>query len=250
RTVAFVSNRGGSQQIWTIRADGGEARQITKFPVDVGNIQWSPTGSHLAFSADVYPDADMDETARRDKAKADNPVKAMKFDRLFIRHWDTWSDGKRSHIFVLPMNKSDGASGDWQATGDPADLMRGVDGDCPIKPFGGAEEYAWSPDGKEIAYTTQLGNDEAWSTDLNIYLVPAVGGPARCITEGNKATDTGPVYSPDGSTIAYRAMARPGFESDRHRIKLYYRKTGKTRTLAEDWDRSPGSLVWSPDGRR
>ena len=257
RSVAFLSNRSGSSQIWSIRVDGGEARQLTKFPVDVGNIQWSPAGTHLAFAADVYLDAaNFDETAKRDKEKADSPVKAMKFDRLMIRHWDTWFDGKRSHIFIVPVRKGGerkadggGSEGDWELAGQPIDLMKGVDGDCPIKPFGGADDFAWSPDGKEICYTTQIGHDAAWSTDLNIFVVPITGGPAKCITSDNKATDTGPAYSPDGNTIAYRAMARPGFEADRFRIKLYDRKTADTRTLAEAWDRSPGSIVWSPDSK-
>ena len=83
--------------------DGGEARPLTEFPVDVDNLRWNPTGTHLAFSAEVYPEADMAATATRDKPKADDSVKAMKFDRLFIRHWDSWEDGKRSHIFVLPV---------------------------------------------------------------------------------------------------------------------------------------------------
>jgi dipeptidyl aminopeptidase/acylaminoacyl peptidase len=271
-TIAFLSNRGGSQQIWTIRLDGGEARQLTKFPVDVGSMQWSPTGAHLAFSVDVYPDAaGLDETAKRDKEKADNPVKAMTFDRLMIRHWDTWFEGKRSHVFVVPVRQAadlssikaratekgqsegsardGGPPGDWALDGEPIDLMKGVPGDCPIKPFGGAEDYAWSPDGKEIAYTTQVGHDEAWSTDLNIYIVPVTGGEPLCITAENNATDTGPTYSPDASMIAYRAMARPGFESDRLRVRLYDRNTGKTQTIADDWDRSPGSLLWSHDGK-
>jgi len=246
RTVAFVSSRGSSQQIWTIAIDGGEAVQLTTFLVDVDNLQWSPTGSHLAFTAEVYPDLDMEATAKRDKTKADSPVKAMKFDRLFIRHWDTWADGRRNHVFVVPMKQ---AASRWQAAGEPSDLMKGVDADCPSKPFGGREEFDWSPDGKEIAYTAQLGDDAAWSTDSNIYLVPVSGGKAKSITASNKATDTGPAYSSDGKTIAYRAMARPGFESDRYRITLYDRASGKTRTLTEAWDRSPGSLVWTPDSK-
>src|SRR5438067_7807122 len=104
-TIAFVSGRSGSRQIWTISLDGGEATQLTKFPLDVDNLRFSPKGGHIAFSAEVYADANMDETAKRDKAKADNSVKAMKFDRLFIRHWDTWADGKRSHLFVLPVKQ-------------------------------------------------------------------------------------------------------------------------------------------------
>ena len=257
RTLAFVSNRSGSQQIWTISLEGGEARQLTTLPVEVDNLRWSPTGDHIALSAEVYPDADMATTAQRDKAKADDPVKAMKFDRLFIRHWDTWEDGKRSHIFALPVKHND--KDGWTTTGVPTDLMKGVDADCPSKPFGGAEEFAWSPDGREIAYTAQLGNnnvgrstapsDIAWSTDFNIFTVPITGGPAKSITAANKATDTGPIYSPDGKTIAYRAFVRPGFESDRYRITLYDRATGQTKTLTEAWDRSPGSLEWSEDSK-
>jgi dipeptidyl aminopeptidase/acylaminoacyl peptidase len=216
--------------------------------VDVDNLRWSPTGLNIAFSAEVYPDSDMVGAAKRGKAKADNPVKAMKFDRLFIRHWDSWADGKRSHLFALPV-KLQQSPRSWQMTGEPIDLMKGVGADCPSKPFGGAEEYDWSPDGQEIAYTAQLGSDIAWSTDLNIYLVPIWGGPARCITTANKATDTAPAYSPDGRTIAYRSMARPGFESDRYLIKLFDRESGKTKTLTESWDRSPGSIDWLSDNK-
>ncbi len=244
-----MSYRSGLQQIWTIQVDGGEARQLTNFPLDVDNLSWSPMGKHIAFSAEVYPGADdFETTAKRDKEKADGSVKAMKFDRLFIRHWDKWSDGKRSHIFVLPVKRA-GADGEWVVDGPPVDLMKGVDGDCPTKPFGGPEEYAWSPEGEEIAYTIQLGPDEAWSTDLNIHLVPITGGPTRCITAENKAIDTQPVYSPDGNAVAYLATKRPSFESDRRRIVLYDRKSGKNRTLTETWDRSPSSLAWSPESK-
>ena len=249
RTVAFASNRSGSQQIWTIRVDGGEARQLTKFPLDIGNLQWNPTGRHIAFSAEVYPDADLETTAKRDKERADNPVKAMKFDRLFIRHWDRWNEGKRSHIFIVPVKQKDMSSDAWVTDGPPVDLMKGVDGDCPTKPFGGREEYAWSPDGNEVAYTAQLGPDEAWSTDLNVYLVPITGATTRCITNDHKAMDAQPVYSPDGVEIAYLSTNRPGFESDRRRVRLFNRKSGKTQTLTEEWDRSPSSLTWCADGK-
>ena len=248
RTIAFVSGRAGTRQIWTIAIDGGEGQPLSSFPVDVDNLQWSPQGSHIAFSAEVYPDSDFTQTAKREKEKSDNPVKATKFDRLFIRHWDTWADGKRSHIFVLPV-KADDNLRRWQASGEPIDLMKGVDADCPTKPFGGPEEFGWSPDGREIAYTAQLGSDIAWSTDLNIYVVSVAGGTPQELTAANKATDAAPIYSPDGSTIAYRSMVRPGFESDRFRIKLYDRGSRKTRTLTESWDRSPSSLAWTPDSK-
>lgn len=251
RTIGFVSNRSGSTQIWIISPDGGEARQLSHFPVDVANLQWSPTGTHLAFTTEVYSDADMRETAKRDSQKADSPVKAMKFDRLFIRRWDTWNEGKRNHVFVLPVAYDGSPDGrrDWKLSGEPIDAMKGVDGDCPSKPFGGAEEFAWSPDGKEIAYTAQIGSDEAWSTNLDIFVASISGGQTKCITSENRATDTQPTYSPKGDLIAYLAMVRPGYESDRRRIRVFDRTAGTSRTLTESWDRSPDSLRFTLDGK-
>jgi dipeptidyl aminopeptidase/acylaminoacyl peptidase len=247
RTLAFVSNRSESQQIWVTLLDGGEARQLSDLPVDVSNLKWSPDGSYLAFSAEVYPDAkDLAQTKKRDKDREDSQIKAMIFDQLMERHWDEWFVGKRNHIFVVPVKNT--ISG-WSATGEALDLMRGVDGDAPTKPSGGAEEFAWSADSTEIAYTMQIGKDLAWTTDLNIYLVPVKGGPAKCITADNKATDKIPSYSPDGKSIAYLAMSKPGFESDRLKIKLYDRKSGTIRTLTEGWDRSVGSLSWTHDSK-
>jgi dipeptidyl aminopeptidase/acylaminoacyl peptidase len=250
RTIAFASGRSGSQQIWTIPRDGGEPQQLTKLPVDVDNLRWSPTGEYIAFTAEVYTElADLEATAQRDKRREADPVKAMKFDRLFIRHWDTWMTGKRLHLFVLPVQRRGAAPGEWTA-GTPVDLMKGLDSDAPPRPFGGAEEFGWSPDGRELAYAARaLTGDAAWSTNINIHVVPVTGGPARCITAENSATDSQPVYSPDGRMIAYLAMTRPGFESDRNRVRIYERESGRTRTLTEAWDRSPGSLCWTPDSR-
>lgn len=247
KSVAFVSGRGGSQQIWLIAVDGGEARLLSQLPVDVDNLRWSPTGDHIAFTAEVYVDAaTLQATAERDKKKEADPVKAMKFDRLFIRHWDTWMTDKRLHLHVLPVTA---ASGTWQPAGDAVDLMRGLDADSPPRPFGGAEEYGWSPDGKEIAYAARVATrDAAWSTDINVFTVAVAGGPSKCITQDNKATDGSPVYSPDGGTIAYLAMRRPVFEADKNTIRLYDRASGRTRGVAENWDRSPGSITWTADG--
>lgn len=235
RTIAFLSNRSGSQQIWSVTI-GSEARQLSDFPVDVSNLRWSPDGLYFAFSAEVYPDAKtLLETKQRDQAKEDNPVKAMTFDSLMIRHWDEWFSGKRNHIFVVAANAMD----------KPLDLMQGIKADSPSKPFGGTEEFSWSPDSSEIAYTMQGGKDFAWSTDANIYTVSIKGGPSKCITCENKARDTNPAYSPDGNTIAFLSMEKPGYEADRQRIKLYDRKSGRTRVVADKWDRSVNSLSWS-----
>jgi len=240
RTIAFTSTRSGSAQIWSIEPAGGEATQRSDFPVDVDNLKWSPDGSRFAFTAEVYPDCgDFDCTAQRDRDKENDPVTALVYTKALFRHWDTWEDGKRSHIFV------------WNPDGDapPVDVMKGADADSPSKPFGGAEEFDWAPDGKEIAFTAKMVDNPAWSTDLDIYVAAADGSGYRCITEKNEAVDTQPLYSPDGATIAYLAMARPSYESDRLRLMLHDRKEGVNRVLTGDWDRSIGSLAWAGDGR-
>ncbi len=241
RSIAFISNRGGASQIWTIEPAGGEARPWSSFPVDMDNVQWSPDGKRVAFSAEVYPDCkDLKCTADRDAEKEKNPVKARIYTSLMFRHWDTWEDGKRSHIFVWSGDSNDA----------PVDLLEGIDADSPTKPFGGSEEFAWSPDGREIAFTMKQVDNPAWSTDLDIYVTAADGrGAPRCITEANQAVDTQPAYSPDGKTIAYLAMARPGYESDRQVLTLFDRATGASRPLTAGWDRSAGSAAWSSDSR-
>lgn len=237
-TIAFLSTRSGSTQIWNINPAGGEAIQLSHFPVDVDNLKREPDGTRYAFTAEVYPDCDdLQCTAQRDQEKADNPVSALVYTGALFRHWDTWEDGKRSHIFV------------WNPDGEapPVDVMKGADADSPSKPFGGAEEFDWSPDGKEIAFTAKMVDTPAWSTDLDIYLAAADGSGYRCITEKNEAVDTQPLYSPDGAAIAYLAMERPGYESDRLRVVLHDRKSGANHVLTDQWDRSVGFLAWSPD---
>ncbi|HKY31044.1 MAG TPA: S9 family peptidase [Candidatus Polarisedimenticolia bacterium] len=240
RTIAFISNRGGSSQIWTIDPSGGEAVRKTDFPIDVDNVQWSPDGTRLAFTAEVHPECpDMACTARRDREAADNPVKARAYTRLLFRHWDTWEDGKRSHIFVMP----------GRGTAGPVDIMKGIDADSPTKPFGGTEEFSWSPSGREIAFTAKMVDHPAVSTDLDLYVASIDGGEPRCITEDNEAVDTAPAWSPDGRTIAYLSMKRPGYEADRQAVTLHDRATGRNRRLTESWDRSASSVAWASDGR-
>ncbi len=247
RTVAFLSTRGGSSQVWTIRIDGGEASPLTSLPVEVDTFRLSPAGDRIAFSAEVYPDCeDLRCTADRNAERSASPVKALVFEKLMVRHWDRWFDGKRNHIFTMAVR----AGAVPSAAGEPVDLMKGLDHDAPTRPFGGNEEYGWSPDGSQIAFTAKMVDNPAWSTDLDIYTVGAEGGPILCITSGNEAADTQPVYSPDGSTIAYLAMKRPGYEADRYRVALYDRPSGSTRILTEKWDRSPSALAFSPDGKK
>jgi len=241
KSVLFLSSRSGSSQLWHIRIDGGEARQITKLPLDVANLIVSPDGEYVCFSMDVFPDCDtMEDTKNRldeiDKRKTSGRI----YDRIFIRHWDTWKDGRRSHLFVMPA-----------AGGDVVDVMAGMDADAPSKPFGGTEEVTFTPDSKEIVFSARdVGRQEPWSTDFDLYRTPIDGlSRPRCLTEKNQAWDTNPVFSPDGGTLAYLAMAMPGYESDRFRIVLYSWPNGSERVLTEDWDYNPSSICFSPDGR-
>ena len=241
RTIYFLSSRSGSSQIWKIPIDGGEASQVTDLPLDVTGFLVSPDGRYFALTLEVFPDCDtLACTKRRLDEKAKNPATGVLYDHLFVRHWDTWKDGRRSHVFVLPVEG-----------GEPVDLMKGMDADAPSKPFGGMEEIAFTPDGQGVVFTTRnAGRREAWSTNFDLYLAPVDGSaPPLNLTADNPAWDTQPVFSPDGKTLAYLAMKRPGFESDRFRIMLRAWPNGAPKALTEAWDRSPSSLTWSPDGK-
>jgi dipeptidyl aminopeptidase/acylaminoacyl peptidase len=238
--VFFLSTRSGSSQVWRIKVDGGEAEQITRLPLDIGNLVVAPDGATLAVTMEVFPAESPDATAKKLEALAGRKATGRLYDKLFVRHWDTWSDGRRSHIFVVP-----------STGGDAKDLMPAMDADAPSKPFGGTEEIAFTPDGKELVFTARdVGREEAWSTDLDLYAVPVDGSRSpACLTEANGATDTAPAFSPDGKTLAYLAMARPGYEADRLRLVLKPWPEGAARVLTEGWDRSIGSFIWANNGR-
>ena len=248
RRIAFLSNRDGSQQIWLMQADGSKARRLTDVPGGAGGVLWSPNGRQLLFTSTAYPDCpDMECNRRREQQRTKNPIGAKVFTRLLFRHWNAYKDNKRRHLFLIA---ADG--------GTPLDLTPG-EYDVPPFSLGGPDEYSFSPDGCEVAYTANLDPVEALSTNKDIFLVPVSGSPAapasgtpnkaRKLTS-NLAWDATPVYSPDGRYIAYRAMRRPGYEADRFRLMLYDRKTGRHINLTETYDRSVGFLVWSPDSSR
>jgi dipeptidyl aminopeptidase/acylaminoacyl peptidase len=244
--VYFLSTRSGSSQVWRLPLAGGEAAKVTDLPLDVDNFRLAPGGDRLALSLAVFRDcADLACTKARLDAEAHGKASGKVYDRLFVRHWDSWSDGRNAVLYSAPID----ATGRVSAA--PVSLSGTLDGDVPSKPFGDREEYRFSPDGKTIVFSVRLaGKTEAWSTNFDLFSVPAAGGAApRNLTADNPAWDTKAVYSPDGRTLAYLAMARPGFEADRFQIVLMDVASGKKRNLAANWDRSPGSLAWSADGK-
>jgi dipeptidyl aminopeptidase/acylaminoacyl peptidase len=239
RGIVFLSSRSGSLQVWELSLAGGKPRQRTDLPVDVTNLAVFPDGRRLALTMDVYPGSDPAATAARDAERAASPVSGLVFDSLLFRHWDTWEDGKRSHLFV------------WSEEDGARDLMPAMDADTPTRPFGGAEEIAVSPDGREVAFAAKDdGRVNAWTTNVDVWLVPADGSAAPRRVSTSRGMDNGPAWSPDGRTLAWLSMERAGYESDRQRIVLMDRHSGETRILAEDWDRSASEIVWAPDSRR
>jgi dipeptidyl aminopeptidase/acylaminoacyl peptidase len=245
RGLYFLSSRSGSSQVWYLALAGGEAQQVTALPLDVGSFEVSPRGDRLAVSMEVFPDcADLKCTTDRKAAQGKQKASGQAYDQLFVRHWDTWKDGTLSQLFTVSL----GADG---KAGSPVKVSGGVTGDVPSKPFGGDEDYAFSPDGSRIVFSARLADrTEPWSTNFDLYEVAADGsGTPRNLTPDNPAWDAQPVFLGNGE-LAWLAMARPGFEADKYTVMLRGARDGKVRALTAEWDRSVGHLGASFDGKR
>ena len=246
KSVYFLSAKSGSMQLYAIPVAGGAPTQLTDFSTDIGSYKLSPDGSRLAFSTEAFAECKSDFSCNLKKLKErqDSKSTGLVFDRMFIRHWDSWNDGRLNRVFVAPLG--DGKAQLKAATLVGADVL----GDVPSKPFGDDSEYSWAPDGKSLVLSARKADrEEPWSTNFDLFQVSADGtGAAKNLTAANKAWDTGPVFSSDGGTLYYRAMKRSGFEADRFALMAMDLGTGKTREIAAKWDASADGITLSDDG--
>jgi len=280
KRLIWTSKATDPTQIWMCDFDSnagvlvGKPHQLTNISTGADGGIWSPDGKEIVFVSAVYPDCKDDAcNKQRDEELKKSKVKAKIFSRLFYRHWSAFTEFKRSHLFVVDANaraerstdvSSVGPAGVSPAESQTPDKMSGgptgkmpvlqprdlTPGDHDVPPFnlGGQDMYAISPDGQEVAYTSNIDEVEATSTNNEIFGVAISGGTAKKISTSPGA-DTTPLYSPDGKYLAWRSQARAGFEADKWRLLVQDRQSGKTRDLTEQFDRSVGSFAWQPDSR-
>lgn len=261
KRILFESTRSGESQLWIIELDGGEARQITNIATGASSAIWSRDGKHIAFVSAVYPefsDKPYKESNELNKKKMEeiknSPVKARVFTRLFFRHWDSYVEDKRQHLFVMSFDARQPAD---KQCGEPRDVTPGDRDAYPTSStFETGDNYTFSPDGKYLIFTAVPKENEAWSTNYEICRV-AINNTSpdwECLTKDNPAADSGPVFSPDGKFLAYRAQKRPGYEADKWDIMIVPvtpggAPDGKPWNLTGALDRSVDAYVWIDSGR-
>src|SRR5437773_4742042 len=256
KRLIWTSKATDPTQIWMCDFDSGSGalvgkpHQVTSISTGADGGIWSPDGKNIVFVSAVYPDCKDDAcNKQRDEELKKGKVKAKIFSRLFYRHWNAFTEFKRSHLFVISADAVESAvpSGATPnalrtAHATPRDLTPG-NHDVPPFNLGGQDMYAISPDGQEVSYTSNIDEVEATSTNNEIFVVPIVGGTPKKISTSPGA-DTTPLYSPDGKYLAWRSQARAGFEADKWLLFVQDRQSGKTRDLTEKFDLSVGSFTW------
>ncbi len=238
KSLLFLSTRHEGLQAWLLPLDGGDPVQMTHFATGVSDAVWTSDGKHIVFTSDVFPEcgADGDCNKKIDESMSNGPIQAHMADHLLYRHWTSWKDGRRSHVFVYDIDAK-----------KYTDLSPG-DYDAPMFSLGGGG-VAVSPDGKEVCFASNHDANEAETTNADLFIVSTAGGEPKDITAENKSYDGDPSYSPDGKYIAYRMQAVPAYESDLFRIALYDRKSGEKTVLTEKFDNWVDDITWAPDSK-
>ena len=238
KSILFLSTRRDGSQAWILPLEGGDPVQMTQFSPGVSDAEWTSDGKRIVFTSDVFPEcgADGDCNKKIDESISSGPIQAHMADHLLYRHWTSWKDGKRSHVFVYEIDSK-----------KYTDLSPG-DYDAPVFSLGGGG-VAVSPDGKEACFASNHDENEAESTNADLFVVSTSGGEPKDITAENKSYDGDPSYSPDGKYIAYRTQTIPAYESDLFRIALYDRNTGKKTVLTEKFDNWVDGITWAPDSK-
>lgn len=255
KSIAFESNRNGTYQIYVTDPESGETNQLTNISTEASQAVWSPDGKYIAFVSAVFPEfsnkpyKESDLLNKQEQDERDTGrVKARIITKLLYRHWDSWVDDKRQHIFVLPVDSRRPDS----LSGEPRDVTPGDRDAVPTsETFSAGDDFDFSPDGTELAYTATPTppHIEAWSTNHDIYTINLFTGERKQLTT-NPAADATPRYSPDGRYIVYRAQSRPGFESDRWQLILYDRATNSRRSLTENFDSWVEAFTWAADSKK
>jgi dipeptidyl aminopeptidase/acylaminoacyl peptidase len=239
KKIGFLSSMSGNMQLWEINPDGTGLTQVSNYDFGISNFAYSPTMQHISFTTNVKLDQTVNEL------HPDLPLaEARIIDDLMYRHWDQWHDYHYSHVFI------DGYK-DGKPEGKPMDLMPGERYDTPLQPFGGPEDIVWSPDGRKLVYVSKklTGKDYTLSTNSDLYLYDLEKKTTTNITEGLEGYDTHPVFSNDGSKIAWLNMERAGFESDKNVIFVHDFASGTRMPLTNDFDISVRDFVWGSQDR-
>lgn len=227
KIIAFVKKG----NLWTMKPDGSDQKMVTGMS-DFEMFNVSPSGDKIYFTKRVKLDQTANEKHNLPKAR----VRII--NDLMFRHWNYWDDNSYSHIFV--------ASFDMKSITNEKDIMPGQRFESPLAPYFDEGEITWSPDGKSIAYTTKRlhGKEDAVSTNSDIYLYNIASGKEVNISAGNLGYDRAPVFSPDGSMIAYQSMERDGYEADLDRLFVYNINNGKRTWISKGWDFDVANITW------
>ena len=243
KSVLYIAGRDGESQVWISDFDSErgifvtDPHKVTSLATGADGAIWSPDGANVLFTSTVCPECNDDACNKRKIDElANSKVKAQIFTHLFYRHWSSLTYGKRTHLFVAPA-----------AGGTARDLTPG-DHDVPPFSLGGQTLYDISPDGKEVAFTSNIDEQPAASTNNELFIIPIAGGTPKKIS-ASPGSDSTPQYSPDGKWIAWRMQVRNGYESDRFRLVIFDRQTGHIKNLTENFDQWVDAYAWAPDSK-